>query len=81
MAVSTPRCYVADIAQPNPAWSDGQRNAWKASHMLQLASLELHWAWEQRSIPSYEPVERTYLAWLELEREIAVVGLFDEEAK
>ena len=79
MTVSTPRRYVADIAHANPEWTDAQRIAWKAAHMLQMAYLELNYAWEQRAIPSYEPVERAGLAYLELERELQIIGLFEDE--
>ena len=79
MAISTPPRYVADIAHPKPEWSDDQRLAWKAAKMLEAAWLELNYAWEQRAIPSYEPVQRAGNAYLELERELRTIGLFAEE--
>ena len=78
MAISTPRRYVADIEHAKPEWNDAQRLAWKAAHMLLMAYLELNYAWEQRAIPSYEPVERAGNAYLELERELRIIGLFEE---
>ena len=78
IAPTTPRRYVADIAHPRPEWSDQQRIAWKAARLLQMAWLELNYAWDQRAIPSYEPVERAGNLYLELERELRTIGLFEE---
>jgi len=68
--------YIADREHPDPAWDDQQRIAHRAAQLMQRAWLQLDYAHRKGAIPSYEPVRRAWLAYTELERELAIIGLF-----
>ncbi len=67
----TKREYVGHFEHPQPEWSKRQREAWAAARSISGAMLELGELHRAGIIPSYEPSTRAYLAWMELEREIA----------
>ena len=68
--------YISDREHPDPEWNDQQRTAHRAAQLMQRAYLQLDYAHRQGAIPSYEPVHRAWLAFVELERELAITGLF-----
>lgn len=71
------RPSIAHKQHPDPTWNDAQRTAWEAARAIYDAKEVLWYAYEVNAIPSQEPCYRAWLAWNELEREIA--PLFAEE--
>ena len=72
---------VAHIPYAKPDWSDAQRLAWEAAQAIYAAKDALYHAFTKGALPSIEPNHRAWLAWMELERELEVTGLFSEEVK
>lgn len=70
---------VAHIPYPKPDWSDAQRLAWEAAQAIYTAKDALYHAYAKGALPSAEPSHRAWLAWMELERELDMMGLFTEE--
>ena len=70
---------IAHRMYADPMWNDAQRTAWEAARAIYAAKDALYHAYLVGAVPSQEPATRAWLAWHELERELAIIGLFAEE--
>lgn len=74
MAIATSTTgAIAHIAYPDPCWTDGQRSAWEAVKAIYDAYHTLSDAHYHGVLPSYEPANRAWLAWMEAEREAKLI--------
>ena len=69
------RPSIAHREYPDPTWSDAQRTAWEAIRAVYLAKEMLYHAYATGALPSAEPATRAWLAWMEAEREYALIHI------